>query len=179
MHSSTELNTDLRVDYSLHRMLDASFVFQHRVRDRPRSLISHRCIYPFLVNPFVNLLLHTPLTTSREISRLVLRYLILRVIYLPELGDPFATGVLMRDRSFESLDLGGLTSDFAVSALTTLRRFLLLPFPIALPTGRAAVVLPFAAGPQATTLLALAGREVLLLVLYSAILEPDLHLLLR
>lgn len=152
-------------------MLYAVFTSQHRIRDRPRfrSLISHRRIHPFSVTPFVSSLLHPPLTTS-----------ILRVIYLSEVRDPFTAGVFVHDRPFEVFDLGRLASGFAVAALTALRGFLLLFFPLAFPAGRAvaAVVLPFAAGPQAATLLVLPGRKVFLLVLHSAILKPDLHLLL-
>lgn len=171
----------LRVNDSLHRMFYASFASQHRICGCPRGLISRRRIYPFLVGPFVSFLLHTPLTTSREISRLVFGDLILRVVYLPEFSDPFAADVIVCDRSFETFDLGGFTSGFTVVALTAPRKFFLLFFPIALSTGRAlaAVVLSFATSSQAATLLALTGREVLFLVLHSAILKPDLHLLLR
>lgn len=173
---------DLRVNDSLDGVFRASYTPEDRsCRLRIRSLII--CRYRHL--PPLDILLvrlrRTPLAASREISRFVSdRPILHRLSYSREVrAGPLlgARSVFIRDRSLEALGLGS-----PLVALVYRRPpFRVLMFLLAFTAGRvlAAAVLPLAAGPQAAALLVLAGRQILLLVFHAAILEPDLHLLLR
>jgi len=159
-------------------VLCASYTSEERScnRLRIRRLIIRNCFHLLsLVASWVGFR-QTSLATSGEISRLVADQLILHGIYSRKVKLLFVARFLATDRS---LGLGGIATRFAI--LAALRGRLLVVLLLALPSERllVATILPFAASPQTATLLVLAGRQVLLLILDPAILEPDLHLLLR
>lgn len=161
MKSCAQILPGLRVNESLDGVLRAAYASERRScnRVRIRSLISYcRSLHPPpLLIPFGRLC-RAPLAISREIPRLVSRYLILRDVYPLKAQLLVEARVFVRDRSLGALDFGGYVSGCAVAAPR--RTLLVVLILVALPTVRflAAAVLPLTARPQAAAFLTLAGR---------------------